>query len=347
MQHFDPSLPRSSARVSAIQDQTPGIREFELVGDGSALPPFEAGSHIELAAGDGVIRSYSLANDPREANRYVIAVLREPDGRGSGWLHGSVQVGDRLEIAGPRNAFPLQEAASEHILLAGGVGITPIRSMIHRLQAIGAPFRVIYCTRTAADTAYRAELLEAHGPRLLLHHDEGDASRSLDLAAALRDRPEGAHVYVCGPSRLIQAARTATSHWPPGTVHVELFASPPRPAPLPTAPLSTALLPAAAPPAAPAAGAGGDQPFEVVLARSGRTLQVPADKSILEVILAAGIKTPYVCREGWCGNCETALLGGKADHRDDILEDDQKAAQDTIHICISRALPGEQLILDR
>ncbi len=329
MHHFDPSLPRLALRVRGICDQTPRIREFELVGDGTDLPPFEAGAHIEVAVGGGVIRSYSLANDPRETSRYVIAVLREPDGRGSGWLHGSVQAGDWLEIAGPRNAFPLQERATEHILVAGGVGITPIRSMIHRLQAIGAPFRVIYCTRTAADTAYRAELLDACGPHLLLHHDEGDASRSLDLAAALRDRPEGAHVYVCGPRGLIQAARAATAHWPADTVHVELFASPPPPA--------------ADAPAAPE----GDQPFEVVLARSGRTLHVPADKSILDVILAAGIKAPYVCREGWCGNCRTVLLGGRADHRDDILEDDEKAAQDTIHVCISRAMPGEQLILDR
>ena len=330
MQHFDPSLPRFGVRVGAIRDQTPGIREFELVGD--ALPPFEAGAHIEVAAGDGVVRSYSLSNDPRDANRYVIAVLREPDGRGSGWLHGSVRVGDQLEIAGPRNAFPLREDASEHILVAGGVGITPIRSMIHRLEAIGAPFRLIYCTRTAADTAYRAELLEKHGPRLRLHHDGGDASQGLDLAAALRDRPDGAHVYVCGPRGLIDAARAAAAHWPADTVHVELFASPP---------------PAPAADSSPTMDAGGDQPFEIVLARSGRPLHVPADKSILDVVLAAGIKAPYVCREGWCGNCQTTLLGGQADHRDDILEDDEKAAQDTIHICISRAMPGEQLILDR
>ena len=333
MQQFDPSLPRFDVRVGAIRDQTSGIREFELIGDG--LPPFEAGAHIEVAVGDGVIRSYSLSNDPRDANRYVIAVLREPDGRGSGWLHGSVRTGDRLEVAGPRNAFPLREDASEHILVAGGVGITPIRSMIHRLEALGAPFRLIYCTRTAADTAYRAELLEKHGPRLRLHHDEGDASRSLDLAVVLRDRPDGAHAYVCGPRGLIDAARAAAAHWPAGTVHVELFASPPAPAADPAVdPIR-------------AAEAGGDQPFEVVLARSGLTLHVPADKSILDVILAAGIKAPYVCREGWCGNCETTLLGGLADHRDDILEDDQKAAQDTIHVCISRAMPGEQLILDR
>ncbi len=330
MQDFDPSLPRRAARVRAIRDQTPRIREFVLAGDGAPLPPFEAGAHIEVAAGDGIIRSYSLANDPRDADRYVIGVLREPDGRGSGWLHGSVQVGDRLEIAGPRNAFPLQEGASQHVLVAGGVGITPIRSMIHRLQAIGAPFRVIYCTRSAADTAYRTELLEGHGPRLLLHHDEGDASRSLDLAGLLRDYPDAAHAYVCGPRGLIQAARAASAHWPAGTVHVELFASPP----------ATPAIPSPATPE-------GDQPFEVVLARSGGMLHVPADKSILDVVLAAGIKTPYVCREGWCGNCQTALLGGKADHRDDILEDDEKAAQDTIHICISRAMPGEQLIIDR
>jgi ferredoxin-NADP reductase len=327
MQSFDPSLPRFSVRVATIQDQTARIREFELTGDGLALPPFEAGAHIEILAGDGVIRSYSLANDPRDENRYVIAVLRETDGRGSGWLHGTVGVGDTLQIAGPRNAFSLHEDASEHILVAGGVGITPIRSMIHRLQATGARFRIIYCTRTAADTAYRAELLASYRTRLVLHHDEGDVSRSLDFAAALRDVPDGAHAYICGPRGLIDAACAAASHWPAGAVHVELFASPPT--------------------ATSAVDIAGDQPFEVVLARSGRTLQIPADKSILEVMLAAGIKTPYVCREGWCGNCQTGLLGGQADHRDDILEDDQKAAQDTIHVCVSRAMPGEQLILDR
>ena len=203
MLDFDPSLPRRTARVRAIRDQTPRIREFELSGDDAALLPFEAGAHIEVATDGGVIRSYSLANDPQDSDRYVIAVLREPDGHGSGWLHGSVQVGDRIEIAGPRNAFALQEGASEHVLVAGGVGITPIRSMVHRLQAIGAPFRVIYCTRSPDDTAYRTELMEAHGPRLLLHHDEGDAGRSLDLAAALRDRPLGAHAYICGPRGLI------------------------------------------------------------------------------------------------------------------------------------------------
>ena len=329
MPRFDPSLPRYTVRVRAIHDLTPRIREFELAGDGVPLPPFQAGAHIEVAVGEDVIRSYSLANDPSDVDRYVIAVLREPKGRGSSWLHDAVSTGDLLEIAGPRNAFPLREAASEHVLVAGGVGVTPIRSMIHRLQAVGTPFRLIYCTRSAADTAYRTELLEAHGSRLLLHHDEGDASRSLDLATALREQTPGAHVYVCGPRGLIEAARAATAHWPAGTVHVELFASP----------APTAAMPAAAP--------SGDQPFEVVLARSGLTLLVPASQSILDVVLAAGIKTPYVCREGWCGNCETALLGGKADHRDDILDDDQKAAQDTIHICISRAMPGEQLILDR
>ena len=321
--------PRFVVRVAAMADRTSRIRGFELVRDDGDLPPFEAGAHLDLLLGDGVVRSYSLANDPRERHRYVIAVLREPDGRGSGWMHDRVRVGDVIEVSPPRNAFPLEEDAAEHVLLAGGVGITPILSMAYRLEAIGARFRILYCTRNAAETAFREELLERHAERLLLHHDEGDPALSLDLAAALRDRAEGAHLYVCGPKGLINAARAASAHWPPGTVHVELFASP------------TAAVPAPAPDAAT------DAPFEVEWSATGQVLTVPADRTMLDVLLEAGIKAPHVCKEGWCGNCRLTLLSGRADHRDEILEDDERAAMDCVHSCVSRALPGERLVVSR
>ena len=312
-------------RVAAAETLTPRICMYELVGDGTPLPPFEAGAHLEVLTGAGVTRHYSIANDPAERHRYVLAVLREPDGVGSGWMHETLQPGATLTVGGPRNAFPLQEDASEHILVAGGVGITPIRSMALRLKSIGAKFRVIYCTRSPEETAFRDELAEQLGPALHLHHDHGDPAQSLDLEALLDDQPDGAHVYICGPRRMIDAARVATMFWPTAAVHVEVFAS------------------SAAKPKA----AARNDPFEVELARSGRVLQIPADKSILEVLLAAGVQAPYVCLEGHCSNCRTGLISGLADHRDNVMEDGEKEAQDTIYVCVSRALPGERLVLDR
>jgi phthalate 4,5-dioxygenase reductase subunit len=321
---------RIKVRVTAASDETPRIRRFELVGVDGDLPPFQAGAHVEIETGTGVSRSYSLCNDPGERHRYVLAVLREADGVASRWMHEHLQVGSELDITVPRNAFALEEEAGAHILIAGGVGITPISAMAHRLAAIGAAYRIIYCTRDAANTAFRAELIDRHGGRLVLHHDDGEASRAFDLAAELRARPAGAHVYICGPRGLIDAARAATAHWPPESVHFELFASQrqaPRPAPETVKP--------------------ADQPFEVELARSGLLLQVPAEKTILEVVREAGIDAPFVCREGWCGNCRTKLLSGRPDHRDDMHEEDEMEPQDNLYICISRAMPGERLVIDR
>lgn len=312
-------------RVAEMADLAPRIRKFELVSDGATLPPFEAGSHLEVQVGAGLTRHYSIANDPTERHRYVLAVLREQAGLGSNWMHGSVQVGDHLSVSAPRNAFPLEETAAEHILVAGGVGITPIRSMALRLKSIGAKFRMVYCTRSPEETAFRDDLIETFGPSLLLHHDHGDPARSLDLEVLLGDQPPGAHVYICGPRRMVDAARVATMFWPTEAVHVEVFASS---APKPMRPTV-------------------NEPFEVELTRTGRVFEIPADKSILEVLLAAGVKAPYVCREGHCSNCRTGLLSGLADHRDNVMDDGEREAQDTIYVCVSRALPGERLVLDR
>jgi phthalate 4,5-dioxygenase reductase subunit len=195
--------------------------------------------------------------------------------------------------------------------------------MAYRLAATGAAYRLIYCSQSAEDTAFRADLIEQHGERLLLHHDAGDPARRIDLAALLTHHPDGAHVYVCGPKPMVDAVRIATIHWPAGTVHAEIFASPAKPK------------------------VYVDQPFEVELARSGRVLQVPADKSILQVLLDAGVKASYVCREGHCSTCGIRLLSGLAEHRDDVMDDDEKREQKTIFVCVSRALPGERLVIDR
>jgi len=315
-------------RVRSIEQITPTIKVFELVGQhGEQLPPFQAGAHIEVMVGGGSSRCYSLLNDPDERHRYIIAVLRERDGRGgSAWMHDRVRKGDRLPCRPPRNGFALNEAADRHILIAGGIGITPIMSMVHQLRRLDVPFVLHYCSRSAAATAYREVLADMLGAQVFFHHDGGDASRGLDLARLLHDRPAGADVYVCGPRPMIEAAQKATRSWPTAAVHVELF-SPGEPPPTGRT-LSM------------------DTGFTVELARSKLTLEVPPDKSILAVLSEHGFTLPSVCREGWCGTCQVGVLGGEVDHRDDILDEAIKASHSVMQVCVSRARPGERLILD-
>jgi ferredoxin-NADP reductase len=320
-------------RVAAITRLTDRIKMFELRAVEGELPAFEAGAHIELNTGYGIVRNYSIANDPSERHRYVIAVLRESLGVGSNWMHDSVVPGTALTAKGPCNGFELDESADDYVLLAGGIGITPLRSMAFRLRARHAHFRLVHCTRSREETAFYSDLKDTFGDAVRFHHDGGDASRSLDFKALLADRPTGAQLYICGPLGLIDAARRAASHWPAGSVRFELFSSP------------------AAEPSALApqnAASSKDEAFEVELRRSGKVINVRPDETILDAMLAAGVKTPHVCKEGWCGNCQLSLLAGKADHRDEVLTDDQKAANNLIHVCISRAAAGEtRLVIDR
>ncbi len=310
--------------VASIAAVTPSIRQIELtLPDGGALPAFTAGAHIDVCLGNGQERSYSLLNDPAETHRYLIAILREADSRGgSVWVHDHLRAGDRLVSSAPINNFPLNEAGETHILIAGGIGITPLKAMAHRLIAHSANFALHYCARDEARAAYLAELRALLGERLHSHLDGGDIARGLDVAKLLSSRPPAAHVYVCGPAGLIRAVREAARDWPKGTVHYELF----RGSEADIAPRST------------------DQPFEIRLARADKTLLVPAGQSILQVLRANGIKVKTLCTEGVCGTCRVGLLGGKADHRDEVLTDEQR--EHAIQVCVSRAMPGETLILD-
>jgi ferredoxin-NADP reductase len=204
------------------------INSYELVDrEGSELPPFEAGAHISVRLGDGLVRDFSLWNDPAERARYCIAVLREPEGRGSREWHEVARVGDIVEASTPRNNFPLASEAECHLLIAGGIGITPIMAMIAELRRRRADFRLHYCTRSPGETAFLDDLavLAAQG-RVMFHHDGGDPAKGLDIAATLRDRPPGTHLYYCGPAGMMAAAATASRHWPPGSVHCEYFAGP-------------------------------------------------------------------------------------------------------------------------
>ncbi len=215
-------------RVGSITYLAQRINGYELVDpDERDLPVFEAGAHISVRAGQGLVRDFSLWNDPAERSRYCIAVLRELEGLGSREWHEGVRVGDIVEAATPRNNFPLSSEAARHLLIAGGIGITPIMAMIAELRRRRADFRLHYCTRSPEETAFLDDLaiLAAQG-RVQFHHDGGDPSKGLDIAAILREYVPGAHLYYCGPPGMMAAVAAACEHWPPGTAHCEHFTGP-------------------------------------------------------------------------------------------------------------------------
>ena len=310
--------------IAGIEELTPEIKRFELVpADGGKLPAFEAGAHVDVVTGNGLRRSYSLANHPDERHRYVLGVLREKNAEGaSAWLHENASTGDTVTVMEPLNNFRLEDDAGEHILIAGGIGIAPILSMGYHLRQNGAKYALHYCTRDAENTAFADEVEEVFAPNLTVHHDGGDPAKGIKLDDVLSRRTDGAHLYVCGPAGLMAAAREATSHWPEGTVHFELFAPSARPK------------------------EWKNESFEVYLSRQKRALTVAADKTILETVREAGFDADSSCEDGLCATCRTRLLGGKAEHRDDVLSDKEKTGNKSMMICISRALPGETLILD-
>jgi vanillate O-demethylase ferredoxin subunit len=210
------------------------INGYEFVDPaGDDLPLFAAGAHISVRLVEELVRDFSLWNDPAERKRYCIAVLHEPDGRGSRQMHESLRVGDLVTASIPRNNFPLAAEAERHLLIAGGIGITPIMAMIAELRRRRAEFHVHYCTRSPEETAFLDDLavLAAQG-RVQFHHDGGDPANGLDIAATLRDCRPGTHLYYCGPAGMMASAAAASAHWPAGTVHFEFFAGPNAVAPM-------------------------------------------------------------------------------------------------------------------
>ena len=303
-------------RVQKITQEAEDIRSFEFVDpNGGALPDFTAGSHLDVHLPNGLVRQYSLSNDPAETHRYVVAVLHEPAGRGgSAAMHEQVKEGDNLIITAPRNNFPLHEEAARHLLIAGGIGITPMLAMARRLTAISADYRLHYCSRSAEKTAFRDELTNPpFAERVEFHHDGGDPSKGLDVKALLSEIREGTHLYCCGPIGLMHAVTEASDHWPTGTVHFEFFA------------------------VDPDVDEGPKEEFEIEIASSGAVLKVPADKTILDVLMDAGIAVESSCEEGLCGTCIVDVLEGEPDHRDFILDDDEKESNSLITVCCSRS----------
>lgn len=310
-------------RVAGRRDCAEGIAAFELVAaNGGPLPAFTAGSHIDLHLPGGMIRQYSLRNDPAERHRYCIGVLREPVGRGgSAYMHERLGVGDIIETSLPRNAFALDEDAPFSLLLAGGIGITPILSMAHRLAELGRDFAFHYGARNAARMAFRDEMeASTFAGKLRFHLDDGPAEQKLDLATLLSRRPSGAHLYACGPAGFLEAVISAASKsWPSETVHREYFAN------------------------AAHGPATGDKLFRVTLAGDGRSFEVPPGRSIVEVLAQHGVDVQVSCEQGICGTCVTRVVSGLPDHRDLVLTDKQRV--DRMTLCCSRALTDE-LVLD-
>jgi phthalate 4,5-dioxygenase reductase subunit len=287
---------------------------FELAfAGGQPLPGFTAGSHVTVVTPNGMTRRYSLCNAPGDLNRYSIAVKLDRQGLGgSKSMVEQVHAGDTLRVSQPQNYFAIDESAESHLLIAGGIGITPILSMARVLLARQANFRIVYATRSPEHTAFLDLFSTAPlKSRTLLHHDHGDRAQSLDLLPVLANPANQAHVYCCGPRPLMQAVREQTHHWPAGSVHFEDFGT------------SVAVEPAQ------------DGPFLVRLVRSAVTVEVPAGVSILQALRNQGISVPSSCESGTCGSCRTGLLAGVAEHRDYVLDEEDHDKE--IMICVSRA----------
>lgn len=312
-------------RVARKAVEALDICTFELVAaDGGTLPAFSAGSHLDVQVPGGLTRQYSLCNDPGESHRYLIGVLKDPATRGgSKAMHEQLAEGDTLEVSAPKNHFALAHEAKHHLLLAGGIGVTPILCMAERLAVTGASFEMHYCTRSRERTAFVERIARStFAPRVAHHFDDGPAAQKLDIAALLAAPQPGTHVYVCGPKGFMDAVLgTARARgWPEAQLHFEFFGA---------APTATE----------------SDGSFEVKLASSGRVVVVPKDQTVVQALAAAGVEVMTSCEQGVCGTCVTRVLEGEPDHRDLYFTPEEQAANDQFTPCCSRARSA-RLVLD-
>ncbi|WKL57115.1 PDR/VanB family oxidoreductase [Asticcacaulis sp. ZE23SCel15] len=290
--------------------------------EGSDLPPFEAGAHIDIVAREGLIRQYSLLNAPSECHRYVVAIALDAQSRGgSKHFHDWVELDDVLTISAPRCHFHLNEDSPYTVLIAGGIGVTPVWSMAQRLLALGKPFEFHYGARARSQAALLTEIeatLGAAGVRFEVRFEDNGGAR-LNLTDIFEAAPDGAHFYACGPSGMLDAYIAAGAARGPDYVHYERFSG-----------------------VEAAATEGG---FEVELARTGGCYEVPSGLTILEALKTHGINVPHSCAEGICGACECGVLSGIPDHRDSVLTDAEKAANTTMMVCCSGSR-SPKLVLD-
>lgn len=312
-------------RIARKQTQAVDICTFELVqAEGHPLPAFSAGSHIDVHMPGGVTRQYSLCNDPRESHRYLIGVLRDPASRGgSKTMHDAMEEGALLRISAPKNHFQLAHGATRSLLIAGGIGVTPILCMAERLAMTGGAFEMHYCTRSRDRTAFFDRIAQsAFASQVHFHFDDGDASQKLALDPLLTAPQPGVHLYVCGPKGfmdwVLDAARAAG--WPADQLHYEFFS-------------------------AEVAKSDDDAAFEVKLASSGRVVKVEKDQTVVQALAAVGVEVQTSCEQGVCGTCLTRVLEGEPDHKDMYLTPEEQAANDQFTPCCSRSR-SPVLVLD-
>ena len=311
--------------VEAKTTVADGVVALDLVAaNGRDLPPWEPGAHIDLILHGGVERQYSVCGDPADRTRYRVAILREPHGRGgTRFVHDDLATGDAIRIRGPRNHFAFVPAA-DVLFIAGGIGITPLVAMCRAAHAAGIRFRLLYAGRSRSSMAFLGDLEAEYGGRVEVF--AGDEGARLDVAATVSALPDGVQVYCCGPARLLDAVEAAWSERTDVTalssLHLEHFEAKEFGPPVLA------------------------ETFQVELALTGVTVEVPPDRSVLDVVEEQGVLVVSSCRKGTCGTCETPVLDGEIDHRDSVLTPGEQAAGDTMMICVSRAATSDGLVLD-
>lgn len=307
-------------RVRSITRQTSQVLSIVLESlHHENLPAISPGDHIDVHMGVGLTRSYSLVGNAGSSSRYEIAVALDINSRGGSlYIHQRLRVGDELKISGPRNLFQLQSDANHSVLIAGGIGITPIWSMVQELDRLRRPWRLYFAARSRSQAAYLEEIQKLASQslcgQLITHFDDEADGKPFNIAAVLASTPQDAHLYCCGPAAMLNAYEMATADYPKDQVHLERFG------------------------VAPATDNGThSNEFELVLARSGQKFRVPADKSILDVLLDHGIDAQYGCMQGVCGMCQVAVIDGTPDHRDQILSPETKLTNSCLMVCCSRS----------
>lgn len=308
-------------QVADIRAESDRVRSFTLVHQTRPeLPPFEAGAHVTVLLGNGMRRPYSLCSDPADTSHYRLGVQRDDHGLGGSRAMHDLRPGDKIFVSYPANHFPLAPNAGFHLLIAGGIGITPMLAMVHALKAAGARFRLHYCARQRADMAFVEDLRQLCGPDEIALHDSGAPGGRLDIAETLAQAPTGSHVYCCGPQRLMDAVTAAARHagLDDNAIHIEHFEG------------------------VPADQRQRGEPFQIEIKSTGQVLDVPGNKSALEVLRENGLIVDAACEGGVCGTCRVSYVAGEPIHRDLALRVEERVH--TLLVCVSRATG--KLVLD-
>ena len=309
------------ARVTAIEDVARDTKLYTFARtQGGTLPPYAPGAHIDLHLPNGLVRQFSLVVPDSTPDKYVVGVKRDAASRGgSSYIIEQMRVGDQIKISPPRNNFPLVENAEHVVLIAGGIGITPIWCMVQQLVALKRSWKLYYACQSRQDMAFLEELKKLDPVHL--HFDDETEGKFLDLAAAIEAAPQNAHFYCCGPNPMLKAFETAATNRPRGNIHIEYFT----------------------PKDDGTSGHMGG--FWVELARSGEEYFIPEGKKVLEVLFDAGVDVDYSCELGICGACETRVISGIPEHHDSVLSEEEQATNEKVMICCC-GCKSERLVLD-